>query len=488
MDQHDRILSSTPVATLDDYIALGGGEGLRQARAATPDEVLDRLDGAGLRGRGGAGFPLSRKWRTVMANEAFEAQASIVVNAAEGEPGSFKDRAILRANPFHVLEGALIGAHVVDASEVIVGCKRTETQSIARLEAAISEMRAAGWLGDVDVSVFAGPSEYLYGEETALLETIDGRYPFPRIAPPYRRGVEEVVEHRADLTANSASAAHIEMAGTDHIAAPTLASNVETFANVPGVLAHGADWFREVGTAESPGTIVCTVSGDTQRAGVAEVAMGTTLRDVIESVGGGVAPGRTVAAVMSGVSNPLIPGDQLDVPLTYEDLQAIGSGLGCAGFLVFDDQTDFTAVAAGVAHFLGVESCGQCAACKGDGLAIAGALAKLCADTAEAHDLDLLDASLATVAEGARCNLPYQQQAVVGSILELFDDEIAQHRDKTGAPSAPTLIAAIHELAGGAAVLDPQQAAKQPDWTYDETDSGQWPADRLDDHRAHDTL
>jgi NADH-quinone oxidoreductase subunit F len=488
MEPQDRILSTAPIETLDDYIAGGGGEGLREARSATPDEVLDRLDAAGLRGRGGAGFPLSRKWRAVMANEAFEAKASIVVNAAEGEPGSFKDRAILRANPYHVLEGALIGAHVVDASEIIVGCKRTETKSIARLEGAIAEMRAAGWLGDVDVRVFAGPSEYLYGEETALLETIDGRYPFPRIAPPYRRGVEEVVEYPSDVTANSASAAHVEMAGVDHIAAPTLASNVETFANVPGVLAKGGDWFRSVGTAESPGTIVCTVSGDTQRAGVAEVAMGTTLRELIDSVGNGVAPGREVAAVMSGVANPLIPGDQLDVPLTYEGMQAIGSGLGCAGFIVFDDQTDFTAVAAGVAHFLGVESCGQCAACKGDGLVIAEALAKLCASKAEPHDLELLDASLATVADGARCNLPYQQQAVIGSILELFDDEVAQHRDKTGAPSAPTLIAAIHELADGRAVLDERQAAKQPDWTYDEIDSGQWPADRLDDHRAHDTL
>lgn len=486
MEQLHRILPAEPIATLDEYVAAGGGRGLREARAATPDEVLDRLDAAGLRGRGGAGFPLSRKWRAVMANEAFEAKASIVVNAAEGEPGSFKDRAILRANPYHVLEGALIGAHVIDASEVIVGCKRTETESIGRVEAAITEMRAAGWLGDVDVRVFGGPSEYLYGEETALLETIDGRYPFPRIAPPYRRGVEEVVEHPSDVTADSLSAAHVEMAGPDHIAPPTLASNVETFANVPGVLAEGPEWFRSVGTDESAGTIVCTVSGDTQQAGVAEVAMGTPLRELIETVGNGVAPGRRIAAVMSGVANPLIPGDQLDVPLTYEGMKAIGAGLGCAGFIVFDDHTDFTAVAAGVAHFLGVESCGQCAACKGDGLAIAEALAKLCASEAERHDLEVLDASLATVAEGARCNLAYQQQTVVGSILDLFGDQVTQHREHHRAPSKPTLIAAIHELADGHAVLDERQGAKQPDWTYNETDSGQWPADRLDDR--HETL
>jgi len=230
------------------------------------------------------------------------------------------------------------------------------------------------------------------------------------------------------------------------------------------------------------------VSGDTVRAGVAEVAMGTTLRDLIETVGGGVPAGREIAAVMSGVSNPLITGDQLDVPLTYEDMRGIGAGLGCAGFIVFDDLTDFTAVAAGVARFLAVESCGQCNACKSDGLAISGLLAKLCSDAAGPSDLRELEASLATVAEGARCNLPYQTQAVVGSIFDLFDDEIAQHRDKTGANSEPTFIAAILELADGTAQLDARQAQKQPDWTYDETDSGQWPADRLDDHRAHDTL
>ncbi len=191
---------------------------------------------------------------------------------------------------------------------------------------------------------------------------------------------------------------------------------------------------------------------------------------------------------MSGVANPLIPGDQLDTPLTYEAMKSIGSGLGCAGFIVFDDQTDFIAVAAGVARFLGVESCGQCAACKSDGLAIADVLAKLCASDASDDDLEVLDASLATVADGARCNLPYQQQAVVGSILELFAGELAQHRDGSGAASSPTLIAAISDLVGDRAMLDGNQAKKQPDWTYDETDSGQWPADRLDDHRAHDTL
>jgi NADH:ubiquinone oxidoreductase subunit F (NADH-binding) len=385
-----------------------------------------------------------------------------------------------------VLEGALIAAHVLAAGEIVVGVKRSAASVLARLEAAIAEVRAAGWLGDVDLRLVAGPDEYLFGEETALLEVIDGRPPFPRIAPPYRRGVEEVVETAGDVAAHSSSAAHVELAGVDHIAPPTLASNVETFANLPGILAHGAAWFRSVGTDDSPGTIVCTVIGDTVRHGVAEVALGTPLATVIDAIGGGMPEGRTVAAVMSGVANPLLPGDALDTPLTYEAMRAAGSGLGCAGFIVLDDRTDFVAVAAGVARFLAVESCGQCAACKGDGLKIAEELARLAGSEAGAADLGVLDDRLASVADGARCNLPYQTQAVVGSIFELFPEEVGEHREHRGEAAGPVLVAEILRLDGDRAVLDERQADKQPDWTYDQVPSGQWPADRLDDHRSHE--
>ena len=344
--------------------------------ALTPGEVIERIEASGLRGRGGGGFPTGRKWRTVHDYEVADLPTTVVVNGAEGEPGCFKDRAMIRANPYALLEGALVAAHAVAAPQVIIGLKRTFTTEVQLLDGAITELARAGWSDGVEIDLFEGPTEYLYGEETALLESIDGRYPFPRVAPPFRRGVDEIVEGPGDVTDTSSSPAHVEMAGPgdETVAAPTLAENVETLMNVATIIDRGADWFRSVGTNASPGTIVATVTGRVQRAGVAEFALGTTLRDIITSISGGAEAGRQIAAVMSGVSNALIPAAALDTPATYEDLAKIGSGLGTAGFIVFDDTVDLTAVAAGVAHFLAVESCGQCRHCKQDGLELTDTL------------------------------------------------------------------------------------------------------------------
>ena len=359
-----------------------------------------------------------------------------------------------------------------------------------RVQRALDEIRAAGWADGLALSVFAGPSEYLYGEETALLETIDGRYPFPRIAPPYRRGVEEVVETPADVDANSASAAHVEMAapGGESVAPPTLASNVETFANVPGIIVHGADWFRSVGTEQSPGTIVCTITGRTQRHGVAEFPMGTPLREVIETIGGGAEPGHHITAVLSGVSNPILPVELLDTPMSHEAMRALGSGLGTGGYIVFDDRDDLVAVAAGVSRFLAVELCGQCTPCKQDGLAISARLDQVARSDATDDDLDALDGLLDRVTESARCNLAYQQHDVVDSILELYLDQFQDHVTGTLAAVEPEPIVPILDLVDGRAVLDTHQTAKQPDWSFDAEFSGKSPADRLDDHRAHEAL
>lgn len=486
----ERVLARNPLGSLDSYVDAGGGSALAAARKMSSDAVIDLVDASGLRGRGGAGFPTGRKWRTVAANRSSLDASTVVVNAAEGEPGSFKDRAILRADPYRVLEGALIAAHAVGADRVIVALKRTFVPALERLRAAIAEIRADGWTDGIEVDLFEGPSEYLYGEETALLEAIDGRYPFPRIAPPFRRGVEEIVETPADVESDSASAAHVEMAGpgSETIAPPTLASNVETFANVPGIIVNGADWFRGVGTDESPGTIVCTVSGCTQRSGVAEFTMGTPLREVIETVGGGPGDGHQLKAVMSGVANALVTVEQFDTPVSYEAMAAIGSGLGAAGFIVFDDTSDLAAVAAGVARFLAVESCGQCTPCKQDGLALATTLQRIARSEPDEGDLDVVVARLTTVADGARCNLASQQQAVIQSILSEFGDEVEAHVSGKAEANEPELIAAIADLVEGQAYLDERQRDKQPDWTFDAVDSGESPADRLDDHRAQESL
>ena len=476
MPEHSRVLDAAPVRTLDDYLAGGGGQALQLAGKAEPEGVIGALEASGLRGRGGAGFPTGTKWRTVFDSKSEQLAATVVVNAAEGEPGTFKDRAILRRNPYRVLEGALVAASVVGADTVIVAMKASFTQELARVRAAIDEIQRAAWLPEgFEIVVVEGPSHYLYGEETALLEVIAGRNPFPRIAPPYRHGTDE-------LGPDTKSAADEPMASetSDTAAAPTLVNNAETMANIPGIVVEGPDWFRSVGTEKSPGTIVCTVTGATRRHGVGEFPMGTPLREVIEALGGGARAGQRVRAVLSGVANALLPGHLLDTPVTYEDLKEAGSGLGSAGFIVFDETNDPVAVAAGVSRFLAVESCGQCTPCKQDGLSIAGLLERVGRDQADATDLDALRASLATVTDSARCFLATQHQVVVESMLRLFPESVKAHLDQTAEAVVPELIVPIVELEGDAAQLDEDHATKQPDWTHDEEYSGQSPADKVD--------
>jgi NADH-quinone oxidoreductase subunit F len=486
----ERVLPAQPLSSLADHAERGGGRGLESARSMDPGDVIEVVRAAGMRGRGGSGFPTAVKWSTVAAYHSAIAPTTVVVNAAEGEPGCFKDRELLRRDPYAVLEGGLIAAHAVGADSVIVAIKRTFTDVATRIDDAITELESAGWCDGVEIAIFEGPSEYLFGEETALLETIDGRYPFPRVAPPFRRGVDEIVDSQADVSTGSSSAAHVEIAGSsaENVGAPTLVSNAESLAHIPAILARGAEWFRSVGTEDSPGSIVCTISGQVRRPGIGEVEMGTTLREAIDTIGGGPLPGRQVQAVMSGVSSALVTAEQLDTPLTYEAMSAIGAGLGAGGFLVYDETTSPVGIAAGVAHFLAVESCGQCRHCKQDGLDLASVLSRLAASQAHDDDVVRVRELLDTVAEGARCNLPYQQQAVVGSVLDRFAADVDARVHGHAAPVEPEPIAAIRAIDGDGVHLDDHQFAKQPDWTYDAEYSGQWPADRFDEHRAPEEL
>ena len=345
-----RVLHPTTISSLDEYRAAGGLVGLQAAAERHSSEIIEAILDAGLRGRGGAGFPTGRKWQTVAANALSTSPSTVVVNGAEGEPGTFKDRSILRRNPYQVIEGAFVAARAVHADRVIIALKRSFAGEVARTRAALDEMRAAKVLPEtIPCSVFEGPDEYLYGEETALLETIDGRGPFPRVVPPFRVGLRGHDPWRPVSDG------------------PALVNNVETIANVPQIVARGARWFDAVGTPGSAGTVVCTVTGQLQRDDVGEFPMGTPLRHVLDRLGGGPVPGAPVKAVLSGVANPVILGDQLDVPVSHEGMKSIGCGLGSAGFMVFAEPTDMVAVAAGVARFLSIESCGQCTPCKTDG-------------------------------------------------------------------------------------------------------------------------
>ncbi len=453
-----RVLDETVLSSLDEYRAVGGLRGLVAANEMSSQQIIATVLDSGLSGRGGAGFPSGRKWQTVADNALGGPPATVVVNGAEGEPGTFKDRSILRHNPYRVIEGAFIAARAVHADRVIIALKRSFVAEVERTRAALAEMRAANLLPlSIDGSVFEGPDEYLYGEESALLETIDGRGPFPRIVPPYRVGLLGDDPHRR--------------VG----AGPALVNNVETIANVPNIVSCGSQWFRSLGTPNSPGTVVSTVTGDLHRHGVGEVPMGTPLRQVLETVGGGSTA--QVKAVLSGVANPVILGDQLDVPVSHEGMRSIGCGLGSAGFIVFAHPTDMVAVAAGVARFLAVESCGQCTPCKLDGIDLATLLDRLARCNATAADLEMFERRIGTVGYGARCYLAAQQETVLSSIFNEFRSEFDAHVTGDAAPAEPALIAELVDIRDGRAIVDEHHRHKQPDWTYNATSSGSSPVE-----------
>jgi NADH:ubiquinone oxidoreductase subunit F (NADH-binding) len=454
-----RVLYPRPIISLDDYLLRGGGKGVRAARRMTPAAVIDKVLASGLRGRGGAGFPTGLKWQTVAANRSMDAPTTVIVNAAEGEPGTFKDRTILRRNPYMVVEGAVIAALAVGADMVIVAMKRAFEGEIDRVRAAIEEAEDAGWSEGIEFVVFEGPDEYLYGEESALLETIDGRWPFPRVVPTFRRGLRGAVI--ADYAGE----------------APALVNNTETLANVARIIARGPAWYRTVGTAESPGTMVCTVTGSTKRHGVGEVRMGTPLREVIQAIGGGPRTGHQIKAVLSGVASRIIPASQLDTPVSYEGLGSIGSGLGSAAFIVFDETVDMASVAAGVSRFLAVESCGQCSPCKLDGITLSERFAKLAGSEAQDHDYAEILHRIETVADRSRCFLATQQQVVLASIVEHFPEEMADHLSGQTPPAEPVLIAELLDIRDGKAFVDERHRRKQPDWSYNRRDSGSVPVE-----------
>lgn len=481
-----RVLPADPLVNLDDYIAAGGMRGLEAARAVSWDTVVAELEASGLRGRGGAGFPTGRKWRTVRSFASGRQPTTVIVNAAEGEPGTFKDRSILRTNPFAVLEGALIAAHAVEARRVMVALKAKFEPEIAIMRSLMAELSQAGYADDIEMVVIEGPSEYLFGEETALLEVVDGRPPLPRIAPPYRRGVDEVAvdgEDVIDPETGLANRAQLAEPDGQSDAPPVLVNNVETMANVPGIIANGAAWFRSVGTDRSPGTLVCTVTGDVVRPAVAEVPLGMTLREVIDQVGGGLRTDSKVRGVLVGVSGAVVLPDQLDTPLTYENMSAIGSALGSGSYIVFDESTHPLSVTAGVSRFLAIESCGQCTGCKQDGLEISMRLQRLAEGAGTELDMQAIDKRLSTVADGARCSIGRQHETVVGSLVAAFRAEIARV-DLPLDPIPVATIAALLDINESGAQIDETFVDKQPDWTYDEIDSGKTPVERFTDHRS----
>ena len=450
------LLGGERVESLDDYVAAGGGAGLDVARRLGRDGVFDELAISGLRGRGGAGFPTVTKWRSIAAGGSGIGGRFVVANGAEGEPGTFKDRWLLRHNPFQLVEGVLIAAYTLGAERAFVALKSSFEAEIVRATDAIDSIIAAGWSDGVQIDLVLGPDEYLFGEEKALLEVIEGEEPLPRLLPPYIYGLFTTSPQLG--WSAGATLEDGRPAGSN----PTLVNNVETLSAIPSIVRHGGVWYRKFGTPESPGTMICTVSGDTVRHGVGEFELGTPLSEVITELGAGLPPGRAVKYVLSGVSNPVIRGDYINTPLSYEAMESIGAGLGTGGFIVYDDRTDPAELASAGSKFLGVESCGQCPACKLGTQRATSLLAEL-DDVTSGPTLVELAARLPNVTDASRCFLPSQELRVVSSLLpDIRDPSLRQ------APRG-LVTTKLVDLIDGRFVLDERQAHKQPDWTYKPT-------------------
>ncbi|HJR25909.1 MAG TPA: NADH-ubiquinone oxidoreductase-F iron-sulfur binding region domain-containing protein [Acidimicrobiales bacterium] len=455
------LLPGDPVESLAAYLATDtGGEGLRRAVDIGREATVEELVRSGLRGRGGAGFPTGRKWSSVAGQSGTDHY--VVANAAEGEPGTFKDRALLRANPYQLVEGLMIAGFAVGATGAFIGLKASFEREVERVTRAVAEMQEAGLCRDCSVTIVQGPDEYLFGEEKALLEVIEGGEPLPRLLPPHEHGLFATAP-QLGWEAKDVEPGH---AGR-HESNPTLVNNVETLSNVTHILARGADWFRSMGTSSSPGNVVATVVGDVVAPDVGEVELGTPLRSVIDAVGAGLPAGRSVKAVFSGVANPVLTADSLDVPLTYEDLAAAGSGMGAAGFMIYDDTACMVEVARQFSRFLYVESCGQCPACKRGTGEITARLERLEGGVGTVEDLDEIAGWLDKVTDGNRCYLAVEERVVVASIIRAFAGEFDEHIRLGGCPRPRTLpFPKLLDLADGRATYDPDQWRKQPDWTY----------------------
>jgi NADH-quinone oxidoreductase subunit F len=457
-----RLLPAAPLLSFADYARdHDGGAGLEAARETGPDAVIAALDASGLRGRGGAGFPAGRKWASIRSGGAEVGERYLVANGAEGEPGTFKDRALMAANPYQVLEGLQIAAETIGATQAFLGLKRSFGPQLSALERAAGEMSDAGLLGTIPVTIVTGPEEYLFGEETGLLEVVEGNEPLPRIIPPYLMGLFATTPP-VGWSAGAVVSDDADIVGSN----PTLVTNVETLANVPLILARGADWYRSVGTADSPGTAIATVVGDVQRAGVAEFELGTPLSELLVSIGGGVHEGRRFKAALSGVANPVLTAAHVDTPVSYEGMAAIGSGLGACGFIVFDDTADMVAVARMVSRFLYVESCGQCPACKFGTGEITAYLERIAIGDGDEDDVELIGARLATVTDANRCYLGTQEQRVIASLLREFPEDFVAHLER-GTVADPIPTPKLVDVADGVATYDPRQDSKRPDWTYE---------------------
>ena len=393
-----------PLNSLSEYISQGGGQAIKKALSMAPADIILELKKAGLRGRGGAGFPTAIKWGGVR-NEPCPTKY-VVCNFSEGEPGTYKDRYNILKNPYHLLEGMAIALHAIGAKEAYIGIKKKYKPQVHRLFEARKEMELAGIIQSGVIHMHLGPDEYLFGEEKGLLESIDGRYPMPRNIPPYIQGV--------NFTPDSPN--------------PTCVNNVESYCQVTHIIGKGADWFRSVGSEDTPGTVMCTVCGDVKKPGVYELAAGkVSLKQLLYDIAGGPVGQYPLKAVFSGVASPVVTSERFDTPLDFGSLKKAGGGLGSAGFIVYDQNACMVQTALKFSNFLAKSSCGQCVPCNRGTAHITEILKKIEFGEGSGDDMEAILEISGRCTNQTRCFLPTQESMLIPSIMKAFASEFKAH-------------------------------------------------------------
>lgn len=395
---------------IEEYIAFDGYRALeRVLREMTQDEVIDEIKKSGLRGRGGAGFPTGKKWELTKSYESDKKY--VVCNADEGDPGAFMDRSILEGDPHSILEAMEIAGYSIGANKGYIYVRAEYPIAVKRLEIAIKQAREYGFLGknifntgfDFDIEIRLGAGAFICGEETALLESIEGKRGQPRIKPPYP-------------------------AESGLWGKPTLINNVETYANITQIILKGADWFSTIGTENSKGTKVFALGGNVNNIGLVEVPMGTTLREIVYDIGGGIPNGRDFkAAQTGGPSGGCIPKEHLDTPIDYESLKEIGSMMGSGGLIVMDDTKCMVSLAKFYLQFTVSESCGKCTPCRIGTKRMLEILEKLCNGEADEYDVYKLEKLAVNIKKSSICGLGQSAPNPVISTLKYFRDEFREH-------------------------------------------------------------
>lgn len=399
---------------IEEYIAVGGYEGLAKALTTmTPEDVIEEVKTAGLRGRGGAGFSTGMKWQ--FAHNSKSDQKYIICNADEGDPGAFMDRSVLEGDPHKVIEGMAIGAYAIGASEGYFYVRAEYPLAVKRLKVAIAEAEKLGLLGDhifgtdfnLRLHIKEGAGAFVCGEETALMASIEGRRGMPRPRPPFPA-----------------------VSGLWN--KPTNINNVETFANVAKIIVNGAGWYRGYGTEKSPGTKVFAMTGKINNTGLAEVPMGITMRDIIFGIGGGILNGKKFKAVqIGGPSGGCLPESMLDLPVTYDSLKSVGAMMGSGGLVVMDESTCMVDVAKFFLNFTQSESCGKCTPCREGTKRMLEILTRITDGQGSEGDLDLLENLAKNIQQSALCGLGQTAPNPVLSTLKYFREEYLAHiRDK----------------------------------------------------------